>query len=55
VLLPIIFYNLVQHLVAGTVDRLMFNRPSNVISSFSSISQASHVSSEGEFLLQKAP
>jgi BASS family bile acid:Na+ symporter len=26
VLLPIIFYNLVQHLVAGTVDRLMLNR-----------------------------
>jgi BASS family bile acid:Na+ symporter len=26
VLLPIIFYNLVQHLVAGTVDRLMFYR-----------------------------
>jgi bile acid:Na+ symporter, BASS family len=28
VLLPIIFYNLVQHLVAGTVDRLMFYRRS---------------------------
>ncbi|MEZ6034050.1 MAG: bile acid:sodium symporter [Planctomycetaceae bacterium] len=26
VLLPIIFYNLVQHLIAGTVDRLMFYR-----------------------------
>jgi BASS family bile acid:Na+ symporter len=26
VLLPIIFYNLVQHLVAGTVSRLMFRR-----------------------------
>ena len=26
VLLPIIFYNLVQHLVAGTVDHLMFYR-----------------------------
>jgi BASS family bile acid:Na+ symporter len=26
VLLPIIFYNLVQHLVAGTVDHLMFRR-----------------------------
>ena len=55
VLLPIIFYNLVQHLVAGTVDRLMFNRRSNVISSFSSISQANHVSREGELLFQKAP
>ena len=28
VLLPIIFYNLVQHLVAGTVDHLMFYRRS---------------------------
>ena len=27
VLLPIIFYNLVQHLIAGTVDHLMFSRP----------------------------
>lgn len=27
VLLPIIFYNLVQHLVAGTVGHLMFHRP----------------------------
>ncbi len=29
VLLPIIFYNLVQHLVAGLVDRLMFFRPTD--------------------------
>jgi bile acid:Na+ symporter, BASS family len=28
VLLPIIFYNLVQHLVAGTVDHLMFTHRS---------------------------
>lgn len=27
VLLPIIFYNLVQHLIAGTVDHLMFYHP----------------------------
>lgn len=27
VLLPIIFYNLVQHLIAGTVDHVMFTRP----------------------------
>ena len=30
VLLPIIFYNLVQHLIAGTVDRVMFLRQENV-------------------------
>ncbi|QDV17169.1 Sodium Bile acid symporter family protein [Gimesia panareensis] len=29
VLLPIIFYNLVQHLIAGTVDHLMFCGPGN--------------------------
>ncbi len=29
VLLPIIFYNLVQHLIAGTVDRFLFRRPAN--------------------------
>ena len=27
VLLPIIFYNLVQHLIAGLVDHWMFYRP----------------------------
>ena len=29
VMLPIIFYNLVQHLIAGFVDRLICRRPDN--------------------------
>jgi BASS family bile acid:Na+ symporter len=30
VLLPIIFYNLVQHLVAGTVDHFVFRRSAEI-------------------------
>ncbi|PQO41942.1 bile acid:sodium symporter family protein [Blastopirellula marina] len=31
VLLPIIFYNLVQHLIAGTIDHVLFTRPDEEI------------------------
>lgn len=42
VLLPIIFYNLVQHLVAGTVDHLMFKRSKASLSSRANESELSH-------------
>jgi BASS family bile acid:Na+ symporter len=48
VMVPIIFYNLVQHLVAGSVDFLMFRRgdsvpaPAGPHARFSSTNQANH-------------
>ncbi len=52
VLLPIIFYNLVQHLIAGTVDHLMFHRHSGesrheASKSVNSISHVLQPQSEG--------
>lgn len=47
VLLPIIFYNLVQHLVAGTVDHLIFSRRSEIsLSASPSRSHASRLTHE---------